>query len=215
VSYPSEPTELIYTRRTATWSDWLPPVAPERWDIADANGTLVMNVIETGLGAAAVAARLLWQTNTWTSPKKLYRRMAVRDAAGRDLLSIVRLAPRLRGDDGEVRTPEGELIGALGVVELDHYPPRPQVGRHPSPPLGIGLLDARRRRVGEVARTKPFGPTCEIHDADGVELATFTATRDGADGYRLHLGQRLPEPLRSLVLAAPIVTHFMGSGAPQ
>ena len=205
MSDPSDPTELVYARRTRVWGEWFGGVTAERWEVSDTGGALVMSIVETDLTPVARALRL-WNP---LFVRQKARRLAVLDRAGRELFSIDRPRSTLRADHADLRSPDGEPYGMLSEVDLQHYPPRPETVQRLPPPRGIGLFDPRQVRLAEIGKSRPFGATREVHATDGTEIATFTATREGMDGYRLRLRQPLAEPLRSLVLAAPVVAYFM------
>jgi hypothetical protein len=196
-------TDLVYVRRPPGFL-YSVGGGGEHWDVTDGSGGVVATVDEASLPVLQQAARY-W--NAATFPKKLRRRLQMRDSTGGVLFEMIRQPPKLGLEYVEVRTADGVPVSTVRLI-------RPAG----SDQLGLGLYDRHDVRLAEVreAGEKMLSSGHRAYDmlaGDGSPIGTLITTKaPGAaepSDYRLRIARELSEPLRSLVYAAPIGSYFM------
>ena len=194
--------ELLYTRRWAGVGEFLGG-GDERWDLTDIDGRVVATVVETELTVLRRAGRFL--NNLF--PDQQRRRLEIRDSADHTLFTVVKQPPKLGLEYAEVWTDDGSAAGTIRLIN--------PAG---SDRFGLGFYDPQDERFGEVRsakkKTSATGSnTFAVLTADGTQIAEFSGVKThgagGPVGYRLHVGQDLSEPLRTMVYASPLVRYFM------
>jgi hypothetical protein len=199
---PFRTTELLYARRWAGLGE-LVGGGDERWEISDTNGRAVATVVETDLTMLRRVGRFL--NNLF--PDQQRRRLEVQDSASRTLFTIIRVPPKLGLEYAEVWMGDGSPAGTIRLI-------RPDGSDRP----GLGFYNPRDERLGEIRHsqesTRATGhSTSAILAADGTKIGRLANTKTrgggGPDGYRLRISQDLPDPLRSLVYASPVVRYFI------
>lgn len=195
--------DLVYARCPSGVGD-LVGGGRERWEVSGLDGTIVATVEETDLTALRRAGRFL--NNLF--PDQQRRRLEMRDSSsGRTQFEVLTQPPKLGLEYAEIRAADGPPAGSVRLI-------RPDGSDH----FGLGFFDVQDNRLGvaRYARKKTAGsghPTLDLLAADGTVIGEFASTKSragsGPTGYRMTITETLPEPLRSLVYAAPIVRHFV------
>jgi uncharacterized protein YxjI len=159
--------------------------------VRDAQGRQIGAVVEVGQSGLRKAVRLLTSYDQF-----LTHRLEVRDARGVVLVltrpaKLVRSRVLVARADG---APVGEIVqvNVFGRIRFDLL----AEGRV------VGAIQAENWRAWDFA----------ITDASGAEVARITKTWEGlartlfttADDYVVHVHQRLPDPLASMVIASAL-----------
>jgi hypothetical protein len=192
-------TEFVFKRLKG--GDYIGGV-PEHWEITDPGGALVARVEEnmsmlSRSGRFLLSGKFAWQQG---------HRLEIVDPAGGPLLTIVKPPQKLRQEHAEVRSPDGS---ARGTVRLAW----PDTSSLP----GLDFHDRGDARVGHARRAghraREIFRRYEVFSADGSPIGAYESPnprlKRDPDGYRFQVTGALDEPLRSLVLAAPVVSYFI------
>lgn len=156
------------------------------------DGSQLGAVVEVGQSGMKKAVRLLTSYDQF-----LTHRLEVRDNTGQVLLRLTRPAKVVKSSI-IVESPDGHEIGRL--VQQNVF------GK-----IRFGLL-AGGTEVGSLSAENWRAWNFALKDVSGVEVARVTKTWEGllttmfttADNYVVHLHHDLPDPLRSLCIAAAL-----------
>ncbi|MFJ9853697.1 phospholipid scramblase-related protein [Streptomyces sp. NPDC101150] len=184
--------DLLLVEQDFKWVD-----ITTSYGIRDRNGNEVGSVAETGQNAARKALRFVSSMDRYLS-----RKFEIRDAAGVPFLvlsrgvKVVKSRVAVERPDG---TPVGEIVQdtVIGHVSFD--------------------LIAGGQTLGQIKAEGWYAFTFTITDHTGAEVArigrgVLDIVLDiigGSDFYHLQVLRPLPEPLRTLVIAAALTVNTM------
>jgi uncharacterized protein YxjI len=166
------------------------PAARSRYRVYDGHGTLLATAEERDVSLARQTVR------TAFGGSDSGRTVHVESGQGTPLLVVEK--QNARGT--RVSTPDGVLIGSLQNRKLYEY----------------ALLDAAERQVGALDGNR-VGRKFPVLDGYGNHVAQVDKKWKGAateilttaDRYSVEIFQPLPDPLRVLVVAAPLAIDLM------
>ncbi|MFI9048045.1 phospholipid scramblase-related protein [Streptomyces sp. NPDC053427] len=184
--------DLLLVEQDFKWVD-----ITTSYGVRDRNGAEIGSVAETGQNAARKALRFVS-----TMDRYLSRKFEIRDGAGVPFLvlsrgvKVVKSRVAVERPDG---TPVGEIVQdtVIGHVSFD--------------------LIAGGRTLGQIKAEGWYAFTFTITDHTGAEVArigrgVLDLVLDiigGSDFYHLQVLRPLPEPLRTLVIAAALTVNTM------
>jgi uncharacterized protein YxjI len=184
--------DLLLVEQDFKWVD-----ITTSYGVRDRNGTEIGSVAETGQNAARKALRFVS-----TMDRYLSRRFEIRDPAGVPFLvlrrgtKVIKARVNVERPDG---TPVGEIVqdSVIGHVSFD--------------------LMANGQTLGQIKAEGWYAFTFTITDHTGAEVARIGRgvlglvldIIGGSDFYHLQVLRPLPEPLRTLVLAAALTVNTM------
>ncbi|SPT64547.1 phospholipid scramblase-related protein [Actinomadura madurae] len=166
------------------------PAARSRYRVYDGHGTLLATGEERDVSLARQTVR------TAFGGSDAARTVHVENGQGTPLLTVEKQNAR----STRVSTPDGHLYGSLRNVRLYEY----------------ALLDAAERQVGGLDGNRT-GRKFRVLDGYGNHVARIDKKWKGAatellttaDRYSVEIFQPLPDPLRVLVVAAPLAIDLM------
>ncbi|MEU5885032.1 phospholipid scramblase-related protein [Spirillospora sp. NPDC047279] len=166
------------------------PSAKSKYTVKDGQGTLLAQASEHDVGVARQAVRTVFGGGG-------RRSVLVENAHGVPVLAIETRSSR----DTLISAPGGALYGS---IQIDDYDWR------------YKLLDAAERFVGRLDGNR-VARKFKVLDAAGHHVAqvdkkwkgAMTEILTSADRYRVEFHHPLPDPLRVLVVAAPIALDLM------
>ncbi|MFD0854847.1 phospholipid scramblase-related protein [Actinomadura adrarensis] len=170
------------------------PGAKSRYKIFNGQGTQVALATERDVSTVRKALRAVFGSGE--------RIVEVENLHGRSLLVVMKMSTSVT-----VTTPDGAVIGSItGHTEhAERYPIQDMAGRP------IGHLTSER---GPVARLRRH---YRVEDAYGNQVGKLekkskglaTALLTTADRFDLEIFHALPDPLRTMVIAAPMAIDLM------